>query len=124
MARPAIQIDKQKFEELCRQHYSEVDIAKYFGVNADTINNWCKRTYADSEGNSLGFSDISQQKRLEGNSMLIKSALTLAKKNGAVMIFLLKNWCGMTDSVEVKADTSLMQSLLDVVSNKDSEKKE
>ena len=124
MARPPIQIDRQRFEELCRQHYSEVDIARYFGVNADTINNWCKRTYTDPDGNSLGFSDVSQQKRLEGNSLLIKDALALARKNGAVMIFLLKNWCGMTDSVEVKADTSLMQSLLDVISNKDSEKTE
>lgn len=115
MARPQVDLDKHKFEALCQRHFSEVEIAKLFGVSTETVNNWCKRNYFDENGNSLGFSAVSAQKKLEGNLNLIESALALAKKNGAVMIFLLKNWCGMTDNVEVKADTSLMSALLDAI---------
>ena len=114
MARPAIELDKQKFEALCQRHFKETEIAEIFGVDTDTVNNWCKRTY-----NSC-FSAVSSQKKLEGNAMIINKALKLAERNGAVMIFLLKNWCGMSDNVELKADTTLMSALLDAVSSEHS----
>ena len=50
--------------------------------------------------------------------------IQLASKNATMAIFLAKNWLGMTDNIEVKADTSLMQSLLEVVANKDTGKEQ
>ena len=49
--------------------------------------------------------------------------LRLSEKSAVMAIFLAKNWLGMTDNVEVKADTSLMQSLLDVVKGNDIQQK-
>lgn len=110
MARPQIEIDKQKFELLCTQHLSKEAIRKALWVgDTRTIDDWCMRTYNSS------FSEVLEQKREEGNAILINKALKLAEKNGAVMIFLLKNWCGMSDQVEIKADTSLMETLIDVM---------
>lgn len=44
--------------------------------------------------------------------------LRLSEKSASMAIFLAKNWLGMTDNVEIKADTSLMQTLVDVVQGK------
>ena len=85
-------IDPVKFEELCIQDISEKDIADYFGVNRKTIQRFCKATF------NVPFVAFCQQKRVARNAMLINDAIALARKNGAVMIFLLKNWAGMTDT--------------------------
>lgn len=85
-------IDPIKFEELCIHQNSEKDIADFFGVDRTTINRFCKKTF------NASFASFCQQKRTEGKEILIGKAIKLAEKNGAVMIFLLKNWAGMTDT--------------------------
>ena len=45
--------------------------------------------------------------------------LRLSEKSATMAIFLAKNWLGMSDNVEVRADTSLMQTLLEVIKGKD-----
>lgn len=92
MPRPRIELDKKKFETLCRQHMSKAKIALAFGVDDRTVEAWCRRTYKCS------FCTISEQKKSEGEAMLINNAFKLAEKAPAVMIFLLKNWCGMRDT--------------------------
>lgn len=85
-------IDPKQFEQLCIQQISEKEIADYFGVNRSTIQRFCKKNF------NASFASFKQQKRMMGKALLINKALRLAERNGAVMIFLLKNWCGMTDS--------------------------
>lgn len=87
-------IDKEMFEKFCTQRIQEKEIAEYFGVDRNTVGRWCKKTYG------VSFVAFSQQKRTMGKVELVNKALKLAERNGAVMIFLLKNWCGYRDSPE------------------------
>lgn len=119
MGRPRKPIDPTEFEKLCALQCTLEEVCGWFGVQDDTLNKWCKENY---EGRT--FSEVFAEKRVNGKISLRRNMIQLASKNATMAIFLAKNWLGMTDNVEVKADTSLMQSLLDVVSNKDSEKKE
>lgn len=85
-------IDPKQFEQLCIQQISEKEIAEYFGVDRTTITRFCKKTYGAT------FASFLQQKRMMGKALLVNKALKLAERNGAVMIFMLKNWCGMKDT--------------------------
>lgn len=118
MGRPRKEISEVEFEKLCSLQCTEEEIAGWFNCSVDTIENWCKRTYNET------FSETYKKYSAGGKLTLRRNMLRLSEKSAVMAIFLAKNWLGMTDNVEVKADTSLMQSLLDVVSNKDSEKKE
>ena len=118
MGRPRKEISEVEFEKLCTLQCTEEEIAGWFNCSVDTIENWCKRTYGET------FSETYKKYSAGGKLTLRRNMLRLSEKSAVMAIFLAKNWLGMTDNVEVKADTSLMQSLLDVVSNKDTEKKE
>lgn len=89
-------IDPELLETFCIQQMKAKDVAEYFGVNRTTLNAYCKKHY------NASFSSFSQQKALKGKAVLVNKALKLAEKNGAVMIFLLKNWCGMKDNPEAQ----------------------
>ena len=119
MGRPRKEINKVEFEKLCALQCTLEEVCGWFDVQDDTLNKWCKENYG-----GMTFSEVFAIKRGSGKIALRRNMMQLASKNAIMAIFLAKNWLGMTDNVEVKADTSLMQSLLDVVSNKDSEKKE
>lgn len=90
-------IDKDELERLCIQQIPEKEVAEYFGVDYKTVNTFCKKHFG------MTFTIYSQQKRLMGKTKLVNKAMELAEKNGAVMIFLLKNWCGMRDVPETDA---------------------
>lgn len=119
MGRPRKPIDKTEFEKLCTLQCTLEEVCGWFGVQDDTLNKWCRENY---EGRT--FSEVFAEKRVAGKISLRRSMLQLASKNATMAIFLAKNWLGMSDNVEVKADTSLMQSLLDVVANKDTGKEQ
>lgn len=118
MGRPRKEINSVEFEKLCGLQCTLAEIAGFFDCSEDTIENWCKREFNET------FSETFKKYSAGGKLTLRRNMLRLSEKSAVMAIFLAKNWLGMTDNVEVKADTSLMQSLLDVVSNKDSEKKE
>lgn len=107
--RPRKEINENTFVGLCKIQCTLEEIANVFECSEDTIERWCKRTY------SLSFADIYKKYSSEGKASLRRSMLRLAEKNATMAIFLAKNYLGMTDNVEVKADTSLMSALLDVV---------
>ena len=94
MARPQIEIDQKKFEELCALQCTEEDIARDFECSVDTIGRWCKRTYGKS------FAEVFAEKREKGKTSLRRTLFALASKNAAVAIFLAKNLLGYTDKVE------------------------
>ena len=100
MARPRIEIDKKQFEKLCGLQCTKEDIAGFFDVSEDTIDDvsedtidrFCKREYKES------FAAVFSKKRRIGLVSLRKSGFDLARKNAAVHIFYAKNCLGMTDN--------------------------
>ena len=119
MGRPRKPIDRTEFEKLCALQCTLEEVCGWFGVQDDTLNKWCRENY---EGRT--FSEVFAEKRVAGKISLRRNMIQLASKNATMAIFLAKNWLGMSDNVEVKADTSLMQSLLEVVANKDTGKEQ
>lgn len=110
--RPRKEISEATFEGLCKIQCTLQEIADVFHCSEDTIERWCRRTY------ELSFAEAYKKYSAEGKASLRRNMFRLSERNAAVAIFLAKNWLGMTDNVELKADTSLMQSLLDVVADK------
>lgn len=99
MARPRKNIDRKDFESLLAIQCTLEEVTAFFdhkldGCSADTIERWCKRTYKES------FADIADKKRNLGKISLRRAQFELAKKNGAVAIFLGKNYLGQRDSIE------------------------
>ncbi len=95
--RRPIELDKEQFEEMCRLHFSQAAIARKFGIDPKTLSRWCKRTY------KVPFSAVLDQKRLEGERLLVRTALEQAEKTPSVLIFLLKNWCKYSDNPKDEA---------------------
>ena len=92
--RPAIEIDKKQFENLCGLQCTEEEIAAWFKCSIDTIDRWCKRTY------ETNFADIYKVYSANGKISLRRTQLRLAEKSAAMAIFLGKNMLGQTDKVE------------------------
>lgn len=115
MGRPRKEIDASNFEKLCGLQCTLTEIAGFFECSEDTIENWCKREYNET------FSEVFKKYSAGGKLTLRRNMLRLSEKSASMAIFLAKNWLGMTDNVEVKADTSLMQSLLDAVKGEEHE---
>lgn len=116
MGRPRKEINANEFEKLCGLQCTLSEIAGFFDCSEDTIENWCKREYGET------FSETFKKHSAGGKLSLRRNMLRLSEKSAVMAIFLAKNWLGMTDNVEVKADTSLMQSLLDAVKGEENEK--
>lgn len=112
MGRPKKEIDKTEFRKLCELQCTLPEIAGFFDCSEDTIQNWCKREFDE------GFSAVYKRMSEGGKVSLRRHMLKLSEKSATMAIFLAKNWLGMTDNVEIKADTSLMQTLVDVVQGK------
>ena len=113
MGRPRKEINAVEFEKLCGLQCTLSEIAGFFDCSEDTVENWCKREYEAT------FSEIYKRFSTGGKLTLRRNMLRLSEKSATMAIFLAKNWLGMSDNVEVRADTSLMQTLLEVMSGKD-----
>lgn len=94
--RPRANIDQTQFEQLCKLQCTKTEMASWFNVDEDTINNWCKRTYGET------FSAVYQKKAGAGKISMRRNMLKLAEKNASVAIFLAKNYLGMSDKQEVE----------------------
>lgn len=86
------------------------EIAGFFDCTEDTIQNWCKREYKKT------FSVVYKTMSAGGKISLRRNAFRMAENHPGMCIFLLKNYCGLTDQ---PADTSgqnneLLQSLIDL----------
>jgi hypothetical protein len=109
MARPRKNIDRKDFESLLALQCTLEEVTAFFdhkldGCSADTIERWCKRTYKES------FADIAAKKRNLGKISLRRAQFELAKKNGAVAIFLGKNYLGQKDSI-IETDEQTLQAV-------------
>ena len=109
MARPRKNIDRKDFESLLAIQCTLEEVTAFFdhkldGCSADTIERWCKRTYNES------FADIAAKKRNLGKISLRRAQFELAKKNGAVAIFLGKNYLGQKDNI-IETDEQTLQAV-------------
>ena len=109
MARPRKNIERKDFESLLAIQCTLEEVTAFFdhkldGCSADTIERWCKRTYNES------FADIAAKKRNLGKISLRRAQFELAKKNGAVAIFLGKNYLGQKDSI-IETDEQTLQAV-------------
>ena len=101
MGRPKINLPKETFEKLCGIRCSKEDIAYILDVDADTLNNWCKRTYFDLNGEGMTFSAVYKKYSARGRVSLRRWQWTSAEKgNVAMQIWLGKNELGQTDKQE------------------------
>lgn len=101
MARPRKEIDSEQFEKLCALQCTLKEIAGWFGCSEDTIENWCKRTYTDENGEPIGFSDAYKKYSADGKISLRRFQFKQAEKNASMAIWLGKQWLGQRDNVDV-----------------------
>lgn len=90
------EIDKAQFEKLCEMQCTEIEIMGWFGVEDDTLNSWCKRTY-----DGKCFSDVFKEKRSGGRCSLRRKQWQLAEKNATMGIWLGKQYLGQSDNPTV-----------------------
>ena len=103
MGRPRADINQIEFEKLCELQCTEEEVLCFFGVTDKTLNAWCRRTYGKT------FSEVFKLKRKKGLISLRRAQFQLAKKNGAVAIFLGKNYLGQSDMKESRVEVTAAQ---------------
>lgn len=97
MGRPAIEIDKGVFENLCSIQCTEEEIAGVFNCSIDTINRWCKKTY------EVTFAEIYKSKSAKGKMSLRRWQFDTAKRGNATMqIWLGRQYLGQADKQEIE----------------------
>lgn len=104
MARPRKEIDKRDFESLCTLQCTKEEICGFFDVSDKTLENWCKRTYAE------GFSEVFKKKRGKGKISLRRAQFRLAEKSASMAIWLGKQWLGQKDTVEIERSDEVVIS--------------
>ena len=111
MARPRKEIDKRDFESLCTLQCTKEEICGFFDVSDKTLENWCKRTYAE------GFSEVFKKKRGKGKISLRRAQFRLAEKSAAMAIWLGKQWLGQKDTVEIERpdEVVISNNLVEVI---------
>ncbi len=111
MARPRKEIDKRDFESLCTLQCTKEEICGFFDVSDKTLENWCKRTYAE------GFSEVFKKKRGKGKISLRRAQFRLAEKSASMAIWLGKQWLGQKDTVEIERpdEVVISNNLVEVI---------
>lgn len=93
MGRPKIQIDQTQFEKLCNILCTLDDIAGFFDCSQDTIERWCKSTYAET------FADVYKKKAAIGRVSLRRKQFEVAMSGDrSLLIWLGKQQLGQRDS--------------------------
>lgn len=84
-----------------------VSIAKLLGVHEDTLYKACERD------KKMAFSAYSQQKRIEGNDLLLKRQFEVALNgNISMLIWLGKQRLNQTDKQEIKQDATAVAQIV------------
>lgn len=116
MGRPQKQIDKNQFENLCKMHCTEVEIASFFDCDISTINHYCKREYKQT------FSEVSNKYAQVGNISLRRTQYKLAEKSVPMAIWLGKQYLGQKDiQFTAEVDPETIKEVEEMVFNDDEE---
>lgn len=116
--RPRKNINKEEFEGLLEIQCTLEEVTSYFsfrlaGCSMDTIERWCKREYGQS------FAEIAEKRRNEGKISIRREMFRMMQKNASVLIFMAKNYLGMSDNPQAPdAANELLQALYTVISAK------
>ena len=98
--RPKKKIDWEQFDRLCLIQCTLEEIASFFDCSADTIERAVKREHG------VTFAEHFGQKRGKGKISLRRAMWTKAiEGNPTMMIWLSKNYLGMTDKLEQEIRT-------------------
>lgn len=99
------------FKALCRIQCTEQEICSVLDVTDKTLNAWCKRTL------HLNFSEAYKRESADGKMSIRRAMFEKATKdkNTTMLIWLSKQYLGMTDKVEM--DETAVMSRLDSVLN-------
>ena len=100
MGRPLKEINWSEFEKLCALQCTEIEVAGWFDMTAETLNQKCKGHYGST------FLEVSKQKKQPGKVSLRRTLWKQAEKSPACAIWLSKQHLGMTDKVEADVATS------------------
>lgn len=89
-------INKEQFEKLASMMCTVKEIASFFNVSFETLNQWCKDNYGE---------DNTANKTIErfndgGRINLRRIQMQLAERNSAMAIFLGKQYLGQSDKNE------------------------
>lgn len=98
MARPKIAIDWKKVDNMLRAGCSGAGIAGLLGIHPDTLYDACQRDH------NSGFSDYSQAKKAEGQSLVRSTMYDMAirERNPTMLIFLGKTDLGMAETQKIE----------------------
>lgn len=116
MGRPVKIISQTDFEKLCGLQCTKPEICAFLDVTDKTLDKWIKKTYKDSTGKGMLFSQVYEQKRSVGKISLRRSQFRLAETNAAMAIFLGKNYLGQSDNpgLEVNAPVLIFKGEGDI----------
>ena len=101
--RPHKEIDRKAFEGLCRIQCTLNEMCDFLECDNKTLENWCKREYG------MKFSEVFIRKRSTGHISLRRTLYRKGVEEGdsRILIFLAKNWLGMSDKQKVELDSPL-----------------
>lgn len=120
MGRPKKEINENEFAKLCRLQCTLIEIADFFDCSEDTIERWCKNTYADDKGNPLTFAEVYKKLSAGGKRSLRRYQFDLAKTNATMAIWLGKQWLNQKDSPQTEETAAkVVDALIEAVKNID-----
>jgi hypothetical protein len=105
MGRERKPIDWEMVKSMLRIMCTQSEIAGVLGVNIDTLNNRCKKE------KGCTFSDYSKKNRDYGRVSLRRQVWKRSMKNDSVLIFMSKNFLGMSDRPEGDSEREMGEIL-------------
>lgn len=111
--RPKIEIDFNQFEKLCMINCTLSEIASFFCVSEDTIENRVKHHY------KMLFSDVYKKHSGKGKAALRRLQFDLAKKNPGMAIWLGKQYLNQTEKNEISTEEveNRLKIIIDIIKN-------
>lgn len=94
--RPPKEINEKCFKAMCRQQCTKGEIAAFLDRDEDTVSRWCLRTYGETY-------EVIYKRFSEGGKRSLRRAMwkkAVSDGNTVMMIWLSKNYLGMTDKIE------------------------
>lgn len=104
--RPCKEISRKAFEGLCRIQCTLDEMCAFLECDNKTLEKWCEQEYG------MKFREVFAKKRLKGNVSLRRRLYRKGVEEGdtKILIFLAKNWLGMSDKQDVKVENPLQIS--------------
>lgn len=89
--RPPVEIDKERFEDLCKVQCTRNQICGVLGIDHKTLNKWCKKEYGST------FEDVFEVLREGGLGSLRMTQFRMSETNPTMAIWLGKQYLHQAD---------------------------